>query len=130
CDNLAKIPVAMLAEALPDPASKDTWARARTSFDNGPAAATYFALLERSLPSLMALIGGDRLEMLDEAEAFWRSRLLAALEVAWQGVREGLGLSVAALRAEAKVRPRYLALLRRYRSERTSSTPLAEEQRA
>lgn len=128
--ELRKIAVAMLAEALPDPASKDTWARARTSFDNGPAAATYFALLERSLPSLMALIGGDSLEMLDEAEAFWRSRLLAALEVAWQGVREGLGLSVAALRAEAKVRPRYLALLRRYRSEPTSSTPLAEEQRA
>ncbi|HHZ8160929.1 TPA: type I-E CRISPR-associated protein Cse1/CasA [Pseudomonas aeruginosa] len=128
--ELRKIAVAMLAEALLDPASKDTWARARTSFDNGPAAATYFALLERSLPSLMALIGGDSLEMLDEAEAFWRSRLLAALEVAWQGVREGLGLSVAALRAEAKVRPRYLALLRRYRSEPTSSTPLAEEQRA
>ncbi|MGV8664307.1 type I-E CRISPR-associated protein Cse1/CasA, partial [Pseudomonas aeruginosa] len=65
------------------------------------------------------------MELLYEAEAFWRSRLLAPIEVAWQGVREGLGLSVAALRADAKVPPRSLALLRRYRSERTSSPPFA-----
>lgn len=128
--ELRKVAVALLAEALPDPASKDTWARARALFANGPAAATYFAVAERALPTLMGFIARDSAEALDEAEEFWHSRLLAALRSAWQVVRESQGLSVAALRAEAKVRPRYLALLRRYRSASTPSTSSVEEQRA
>lgn len=109
---IRKLAANMLAESLPDPGSKDTYSRARSLFDCGPAAALYFASAERSLGQVMLLLGSSDLDDLDKAEALWQQTLLAAAQVAWQAVREGLGRSPRALRADAKLYPRLLALLR------------------
>ena len=109
--SIRKLAASMLAETLPDPGSKDTYARARSLFDSGPAAALYFATAERSLGQVMALLGSGELAELDRAEAQWQQTILAAAQAAWHAVREGLGRSPKALRAEAKLYPRLLALL-------------------
>jgi CRISPR system Cascade subunit CasA len=109
---IRKLAANMLAETLPDPGSKDTNARARSLFDSGPAAALYFASVERALGQVMLLLGSGDLADLDKAEALWQQTLLAAAQAAWQAVREGLGRSPRALRADAKLYPRLLTLLR------------------
>src|SRR5690606_7091667 len=50
---LRKLATGMLAETLPDSGSKDTWARARSLIDAGPAGALYFAQAERHLGHVM-----------------------------------------------------------------------------
>ncbi len=110
--SIRKFAANMLAETLPDPGSKDTYSRARSLFDSGPAAALYFASAERSLGQVMLLLGSGDLADLDKAEALWQQTLLAAAQTAWQAMREGLGRSPRALRADAKLYPRLLALLR------------------
>jgi len=110
--SIRKLAANMLAETLPDPGSKDTYSRARSLFDSGPAAALYFASAERSLGQVMLLLGSGGPPDLDKAEALWQQTLLGAAQAAWQAVREGLGRSPRALRADAKLYPRLLALLR------------------
>lgn len=110
--SIRKLAANMLAETLADPGSKDTYARARSLFDSGPAPALYFASAERSLGQLMLLLGSGDLADLDKADALWQQTQLAAAQAAWQAVREGLGRSPRALRADAKLYPRLLALLR------------------
>jgi len=105
---LRKLATGMLAETLPDPGSKDTWARARSLIDAGPAGALYFASAERHLSRVMALLGNDEL---DEAEALWRQSLHDAAREAWQAVLAGLGRGAKALRAEARHYPRLQGLL-------------------
>jgi len=105
---LRKLATGMLAETLPDPGSKDTWARARSLIDAGPAGALYFASAERHLGRVMALLGNDEL---DEAEALWRQSLHDAAREAWQAVLAGLGRGAKALRAEARHYPRLQGLL-------------------
>jgi CRISPR system Cascade subunit CasA len=108
---IRKLAAGMLAETLPDSGSKDTYARARSLVDAGPAAAMYFASAERSLGQVMVLLGSGELAEVDRAEAMWQKTLLSAAQATWQAVREGLGRSPKALRAEAKFYPRLLALL-------------------
>ena len=115
------------AETLPDPGSKDTYSRARSLFDSGPAAALYFASAERSLGQVMLLLGSGDLADLDKAEALWQQTLLAAAQAAWQAVREGLGRSPRALRADAKLYPRLLALLRPLRPPE-NNFPIADKE--
>lgn len=105
---LRKLATGMLAETLPDPGSKDTWARARSLIDAGPAGALYFASAERHLGRVMALLGSDEL---DQAEALWRQSLHDAARDAWQAVLAGLGRGAKALRAEARHHSRLLGLL-------------------
>lgn len=105
---LRKLATGMLAETLPDPGSKDTWARARSLIDAGPAGALYFASAERHLGRVMVLLGNDEL---DEAEALWRQSLHDAARDAWQAVLAGLGRGAKALRAEARHHSRLLGLL-------------------
>jgi CRISPR system Cascade subunit CasA len=119
---IRKLAANMLAETLPDSGSKDTYARARSLVDAGPAAALYFATAERSLGQVMDLLGSAELADVDRAEAQWQQTLLAAAQAAWQAVREGLGRSPKALRAEARLYPRLLALLQPlHRPENTPS---------
>ncbi|MFC0669315.1 type I-E CRISPR-associated protein Cse1/CasA [Azotobacter chroococcum] len=127
--DIRKLAAGMLADTLPDPSSKDTWARARSLFDAGPAPALYFASAERALGQVMALLGSGDPDDLDKAEALWSRTLLAAAQAAWQSVRDGLGRSPKALRAEALAWPRFRALLRDLQSADPSPQP-SEEARA
>lgn len=128
--SLRKLATTMLAETLPDPSSKDTYARARSLFDGGPAAALYFATAERALGQVMGLLGSGDMDDLDKAEAHWKQTLLPAAQIVWHAVREGLGRSPGALRAEAKLYPRLLALLQPLRSPENQSSSADKEARA
>jgi CRISPR system Cascade subunit CasA len=105
---LRKLAAGMLAETLPDPGSKDTWARARSLVDAGPAGTLFFASAERHLGRVMTLLGAGEL---DEAETLWRQSQREAAQSAWQAVLTGLGRSAKALRAEARHYPRLQGLL-------------------
>ena len=112
--QLRTIATELLARTMPDPASKDTRARARAVLDAGPCAATFFASAERRLPVLLRLIGQANL---DAAHAEWSAALLAAANGAWDAARGMLGQSAAALRAEALTHGKLLAALRPLRPE-------------
>jgi CRISPR system Cascade subunit CasA len=118
--SIRKLAASMLAETLPDSGSKDTYARARSLVDAGPAAALYFSSAERSLGQVMNLLGSGDMGDLDKAETQWQQSLLVAAQATWQTVREGLGRSPKALRAEARLYPRLLALLQPLRPLRTT----------
>jgi len=96
--------VAMLADAMPDPHSRDSRARARAVLDRGASAAIFFATAERALPALL----GDG----DEARRCWSAGLRLAAEACWGVLRSTLGGSPLALRAEARAWPDFSALLR------------------
>jgi CRISPR system Cascade subunit CasA len=106
--DLRSLSARMVAEILPDPASKDTRSRARSLLDAGPFAASYFAEAERALPQMMRLVGEGKS---DQAELLWRNTLRAAAQLAWNQVLAGLGSSVRALQADAKFWPRFHGLL-------------------
>lgn len=105
---LRKLATSMLVETLPDPDSKDSWGRARSLVDAGPASALYYASAERHLGRVMQLLANDAL---DDAEALWRQGLLAAARAAWRSVLAGLGQGAKALGAEARHYPRLQRLL-------------------
>lgn len=128
--DIRKLASGMLADTLPDPASKDTWARARSQFDAGPAPALYFASAERALGQVMALLGSGNPDDLDVADALWRRTLLAAALSAWQVVRDGLGRSPKALRADTRFYPRLLARLRPLRPPENTPAVADKEARA
>lgn len=99
----------MLAEAMPTPKSRDTAVRARKTLDAGPLTSEFFAVAERSLPSLMhAVCGGD----LDGAHEQWTRALVQASRAAWWAAEEQLGSSTAAVRARAKSSFRFARLLK------------------
>ncbi|EIK54348.1 MAG: type I-E CRISPR-associated protein Cse1/CasA [Pseudomonadaceae bacterium] len=106
--ELKRLATGMLAETLPDPASKDTRSRARSMVESGPLAVRYFAEAERALPELLRLIGQDQPE---PAAALWRQTLRGAARLAWEQVLAGLGSSTRALRADARYWPRFQSLL-------------------
>ena len=104
---------ALVAATMPDSKSKDTQARARSVLDSGPAAPTFFSAVERNLPQLMRGIAqGD----VDVAARTWLDVLLVASEQAWTATRRCLGDSPAALRAEARVYPKFRSQLRKLKA--------------
>lgn len=107
-DALRTLAARMLAASLPDPERKDTLARAREMLDNGPLSTTFFAEAERALPALLACLATDGF---DAADRQWRAVLRGSAVSAWRQVLHGMGTRSAALRADAKYRGRYLALL-------------------
>ena len=107
--QLRNLATDLVAATLPDPTSKDTRNRARDLLDAGPLSSTYFSGAERALWPLMDRIAQDRP---DEAGALWHRGLHDAAREAWQRVLQGLGWSVRALRAEARLGPRLQGLLR------------------
>jgi CRISPR system Cascade subunit CasA len=106
-----------IANTLPEPDSKDTQARARQLFDNGPATGTYFAEAERAFPTALNLLGDKRPA---DADALWHSRLKQAAQNSWSAMYDSLGRSPQALRAEAIVYPKFRAQINAWaRSDRT-----------
>jgi len=106
------------ANALPNPASKETQKQARNTVDTGPLAATFFARAERGLPELLTWTAKGTT---DEAHLTWQATLLDAARLAWAASGDMLGPSAAALRARALTEDAFLALVRPLRS----GTPLA-----
>ncbi|MDV3438787.1 type I-E CRISPR-associated protein Cse1/CasA [Pseudomonas otitidis] len=106
--DLKRLATGLLADTLPDPASKDTRARARSLVESGPLATSYFATAERGLALLLAGLDAGRLE---QAHAEWMSTCRRAAECAWDHQLAGLGRSPRAVRADARYWPRFRALL-------------------
>ncbi|WNL38604.1 type I-E CRISPR-associated protein Cse1/CasA [Halomonas sp. PAMB 3232] len=99
----------LLTQTLPDPASGDTRKRAQALVAAGPLAATYFSCAERALPEVLSRLGQDDF---DGADQQWRKELRQGALDAWRRVIVGLGTTPRALRAEAQLYPRLLALLK------------------
>lgn len=106
--DLKRLATGLLADTLPDPASKDTRARARSLVESGPLATSYFATAERGLAPLLAGLDAGRLE---QAHTEWMSTCRRAAECAWDHQLAGLGRSPRAVRADARYWPRFRALL-------------------
>lgn len=117
--EIKRLAVGMVAATLPDPASKDTRARARSQLEAGPLASSYFAAAGRLLPELLDLIGNPQAE---EADALWRKVLRHASLEAWSQVLAGLGASALALKADARYWPRFHGLLNKHVPLPTSAT--------
>lgn len=111
--KLRNIATGMLAAVMPDSKHKETMAEARNKLDKGPAAASFFAAIEPALPRLLELIATACLE---EAHTFWSEAISTAAWRTWDLIRQGLGQSPSALRAEACAYPRFRALMRPLRS--------------
>ncbi len=111
--KLRTVASGMLAAAMPDPKHKETIAGARNRLDKGPPAITFFAAIEPALPRLLELIANERLE---EAHTLWSEAISKAAWMTWDLIRQGLGKSPSALRADARAYPRFCALMRPLRS--------------
>lgn len=101
--------VEAFTQALPSPGHLDTKKRARAMAEASPLQATFFARLERSLPGLLTHLSAMDA---DAATTHWMTTQKEATEQGWHAALETLGRTPSALRAEARVRPRYLALIR------------------
>jgi CRISPR system Cascade subunit CasA len=123
--NLRKIATRMLAESMPDPARKETADRARDIVDTGSSAATFFAMMERDLPRLIKLIAAAEF---DTAQTLWSQSLLRAVVATWDLLRQGMGRSPSALRAEARAFPRFCALRRSLQPTNNSTDTFNEVQ--
>lgn len=107
--HIRKVASELLAKMSPDPASKDTYTRARTMVEAGPLAPSYFASLERALPTLMAqLARGDE----QAAHEQWSGAIRHAADQAWQALVRTTGQSTAALRAQAITYPKFKGILK------------------
>lgn len=106
--ELSRLAVSLLAETLPDSASKDTRSRSRSLLDASPFALTYFAAVERALPLLYQHLGEG---LFEEADAAWGRVMRRSAEEAWALLLKGLGSTPRALRADARFLPRFHGLL-------------------
>lgn len=108
-EQICSLAIGMLADTMPASHDKNTRAKARALLDAGALAASFFAVAERALPTLLKLIGaGDG----RGAERHWSTSLLQAAEAYWEILRCNLGRSPLAMRAEARAWPRFQGLLR------------------
>lgn len=117
--RLRGICAGMVSSTMPNPEHKDTKARAKTILENGPAAAVFFSIAERSLPRLMQQIAASNI---DTAHRDWTAMLKDAAEQAWESTRRSLGDSPAVMRAEARAYPKLRGLLRSLEQPETEST--------
>jgi len=107
--DLRQLAAQMLARTQPDPGSKETYERAREMVSRGPLPSAFFSVAEQALPQLLSRIGqGD----IDAASTDWNRTLLRASQNAWQVALSQLGISTAALKAQAQLHGRYLQLLK------------------
>ncbi len=100
----------MYAAIHPNPKNEDVKARVSELIDAGPAAPAFFAEAERTLPRVLRLFAETRD---DPARELWQAMLLRAAEKTWDALRQGLGSSPRALRAEAEAYPRFRGMLRK-----------------
>jgi CRISPR system Cascade subunit CasA len=106
--ELARLMCEMVCKSMPEPAHKDTRARARTVVEHGPAASVFFSAAERALPLLMHQVADEEV---DAAVLRWKRAIAEGAEDAWRAVGRSLGRSAASLRAEARVWPKFRAWL-------------------
>lgn len=99
----------MIVQTMPDPEHKDTRSRARQILEQSPACTEFFSTAERALSALMKQIAGGEVDI---AVRSWQQALVGAAEDIWETVRRGMGNSPAALRAEARVWPRFSGWLK------------------
>lgn len=125
-DRIRSLGTTMFAETMPDPDSKDTRARARALLDGGAATSVFFSHAERALPQLLQHIAHADAEA---AENHWSARLLEAAQVSWTVLAQQLGRTPQAIRAEARVWPRFQGVLREFRPA-SPITQLPEEAQA
>lgn len=114
----------MIAQTMPDPKHKDTRSRARDILANGPAAAVFFSTAERALPKLMRQIAKGDIGAVDRD---WKAILSEAAHQAWNATRQSLGDSPAVLRADARVWPRFMGLLKTLIPTAAATAPTTEE---
>lgn len=111
-DRIRSQGTTMFAETMPDPDSKDTRARARSLLDRGAATSVFFSHVERALPQLLKHIAHADAEA---AENHWSAHLLEAAQASWTVLVQQLGRTPQAIRAEARVWPRFQGMLREFR---------------
>ena len=108
----------MFALALPNSSSKEARAQARGATDAGPLSPTYFARVERGLPTLLRQAAAADTEA---AQAAWSTTLHDAARQAWAAAADLLGPSAAALRARALTEDAFHILIRPLRPEPAST---------
>lgn len=124
-DRILSLGTTMFAETMPDPDSKDTRARARSLLDGGAAMAVFFSHAERALPQLLQhIVHADA----EAAEDHWSAHLLKAAQAGWTVLVQQLGRTPQAVRAEAKVWPRFQGVLREFRPANPITQPPEEAQ--
>jgi CRISPR system Cascade subunit CasA len=123
--ELRQVVAQMLARTQPDPASKESYERAREMVSRGPVPSAFFSVAEQALPQWLHRIGHGEI---DAAAADWNCTLLRASQNAWQTALAQLGTSTAALKAQAQLHHRYLQLLKPLRAAAAEPvTPSNEE---
>jgi CRISPR system Cascade subunit CasA len=123
--DLRQLVAQVLARTQPDPASKETYERAREMVSRGPVPTAFFSVAEQALPQWLQRIGQGEI---DVASADWNRTLLRASQNAWQTALTQLGSSTAALKAQAQLHGRYLQLLKPLREAVAEPvTPSTEE---
>lgn len=113
-DRIRSLGSSMLAQTMPDPDSKDTRSRARALFDRGAATSVFFSHAERALPQLLQHIAHADGQA---AESHWSAHLLDAAQASWAVLVQQLGCTPQAIRAEARVWPRFQGVLREFRPD-------------
>ena len=108
----------MFALAMPNSSSKEARAQARDATDAGPLSPTYFARVERGLPTLLRQAAAADTEA---AQAAWSTTLHDAARQAWAAAADLLGPSAAALRARALTEDAFHILIRPLRPEPAST---------
>ncbi|WP_308363662.1 MULTISPECIES: type I-E CRISPR-associated protein Cse1/CasA [unclassified Microbulbifer] len=126
-NGIRSVATTALAEGMPESEHKDTRSRARNLFDTGPATPIYFSAAERSLGRVMALLGTGNSSDLDKADTIWQQTLLAAADAVWRAVRNALGDSPKALRAEARGHMNLMNKLKPLRSSQSNHSVAEEE---
>lgn len=116
--------IALIAQTMPDPERKETAKRARSILTNGPAAAVFFSAAERALPKLMRQIAEGEI---DAADQDWKATLTDAAHQAWKATRQSLGDTPAVLRADARVWPRFIDLLKTLTPPAAATATTTEE---
>ncbi len=111
-EKLRKLSRGMYAAVIaPDPKSQEAYVRAGATLDNGPATALFFAEAERGLPRVLTLLAEGKDE---SAYRQWQGVCRFAARSMWNRVRQNLGQSPSALRAEAKAWPKFQAIVRAF----------------
>lgn len=105
--QLLRICTDMITLTFPDPLHKDSKARAKAVFVNGPAVTTYFSKLESEVPLLLRLIAEEDIEA---AEHTWKQTISNAVLKAYDITLASLGSSPSALRAQARTYPKLMHL--------------------
>lgn len=111
-DRIRFLGANVLAELIPGSNRKEIAQRAHAIFDRSAATSVFFSHAERALPQLLQHIAHADSEA---AENHWSAQLLEAAQASWTVLVQQLGRTPQAIRAEARVWPRFQGVLREFR---------------